>query len=1022
MRDCDWLVLTSANDVQARGYRAQLESRQKRGLLEGVKQWRIIADPEGRRVGSGGSTLWVLYQLAQELSGSAGGADDPAELFAGQRIVVIHSGGDSRRLCAYAAQGKVFAPLPCDVPGRSDQPATLFDLILRDLLDLPPAPQGQVLLAAGDVLLTFDASSTRFDRPGITGVAYPGPMERGSRHGVYVAPDRDQRVADFLQKPDEPTARAAGAVDEVGRVLIDTGIISLDPETSSRMLKMAGAKMSRGKVRAEPGILKQLSEGRCPAIDLYEQLLIAVPKQVTEKMYLDRMGRAHTGRSRDKQQETLLRTIYRGMHGIGFHANVLPWCEFFHIGATRELMSNMSGLNRTAQHYQFRNFDRSSLPASASVEGAFIFNSVLQNGAVRTGPSVYIEACHLSGVDLVLEGRNVLVGLPSQLNRKLALPEGVGLACFPLPRGQWTAVLFGIGDDFKTPVDRGGTFLNRPLSEFVSEYGLSKGRLWSGESRTLWEARLWKSGNLSEVVDHALSMLGNKPEVARKGVGRLLDMSTIISRVDHARLIEHRLDIQRRGELEHLAHRLLAHPWLPAEHVAGQLQDGKEAAQAVKQVLALMSRHREPLLEARLLKLLDVVVARFPKVADLLPASLNPPIRAAFVSVAQAVELQIPARQEPRPAAILHDQACWVTTPARLDFAGGWSDTPPICTERGGTVINAAITLNGQYPIQVMAKLSENPWITLASIDLGRRIEVRSTQEVLTYTDPSDWAALPKAALVLAGICPKDPRKKLGDWLKVLGGGLDITMFSALPKGSGLGTSSILGAAMLACLARIIGEPITGVGDPTLIARTSLLEQMMTTAGGWQDQVGGMTPGVKIIRSTPGPQQTLSLHWAGMEMSMRDALRDRMLLYFTGQKRLARNILQNVVGRYLARDPKSLAIIEQLKQGAEAMKDDLDRGDVDAFARGIDRYWELKKQLDPGSTNPAIERLLKPVEPQLLGKVLPGAGGGGFIFMIARDPEAARAVRQSLERRPPNEFARFFEFGIDPIGMKTTVL
>ena len=40
----------------------------------------------------------------------------------------------------------------------------------------------------------------------------------------------------------------------------------------------------------------------------------------------------------------------------------------------------------------------------------------------------------------------------------------------------------------------------------------------------------------------------------------------------------------------------------------------------------------------------------------------------------------------------------WVTAecPARIDIAGGWSDTAPITYEQGGAVVNAAITVDGQ--------------------------------------------------------------------------------------------------------------------------------------------------------------------------------------------------------------------------------------------------------------------------------------------------------------------------------------
>ena len=43
-----------------------------------------------------------------------------------------------------------------------------------------------------------------------------------------------------------------------------------------------------------------------------------------------------------------------------------------------------------------------------------------------------------------------------------------------------------------------------------------------------------------------------------------------------------------------------------------------------------------------------------------------------------------------------------VTAPARIDLSGGWSDTPPICYDRGGTVMVAGVTLEGVQPIEAI--------------------------------------------------------------------------------------------------------------------------------------------------------------------------------------------------------------------------------------------------------------------------------------------------------------------------------
>src|ERR1044071_3107748 len=109
----DWLVLTAANAAQGRGYGAQLRAREERATLP--MRWMVVADPMDRRAGSGGSTFAVLYEIARRLAEEhrvagepqVGGTRTIADLFRGQRILIIHSGGDSRRLPAYAAQGKV---------------------------------------------------------------------------------------------------------------------------------------------------------------------------------------------------------------------------------------------------------------------------------------------------------------------------------------------------------------------------------------------------------------------------------------------------------------------------------------------------------------------------------------------------------------------------------------------------------------------------------------------------------------------------------------------------------------------------------------------------------------------------------------------------------------------------------------------------------------------------------------------------------------------------------------------------
>jgi len=388
----------------------------------------------------------------------------------------------------------------------------------------------------------------------------------------------------------------------------------------------------------------------------------------------------------------------------------------------------------------------------------------------------------------------------------------------------------------------------------------------------------------------------------------------------------------------------------------------------------------------------------------------------AFASVAEGVARGTSIPSVGVRAALRLGRSIRVTCPVRIDLCGGWSDTPPICHEQGGTVVNAAITLAGRQPVCVEARLIEEPLIRLRSIDQGRNLTISDALAARSHHDPHDWAALPKAALLLAGITHR--HGNLSRRLRAFGGGLELTMSVAVPKGSGLGTSSILGAAVLACLDGVCGKKAS---VRSLIERTSVLEQMMSTAGGWQDQAGGITPGFKMLRTRAGADQTPRIQRLNVPSRALRELQERSLLYYTGQRRLAKNILQGVVRRYLSGEPAALRIIGDLKAAAEAMARDLVRGDINAFARGVLRNWELKKAIDPGSTNTRIEGILRTIESRLTGYELAGAGGGGFIFLVARSARDAKAVKRILGRDRAGD-ASLVEFAWDGEGLRVDVI
>jgi len=362
------------------------------------------------------------------------------------------------------------------------------------------------------------------------------------------------------------------------------------------------------------------------------------------------------------------------------------------------------------------------------------------------------------------------------------------------------------------------------------------------------------------------------------------------------------------------------------------------------------------------------------------------------------------------------NQPVRVEAAARIDFGGGWTDTPPYSIERGGTVLNAAVTLHGKYPIVAEAEWLPEPRLVLESRDIGATVEPRCVGEVLAYANPADPFALLKAALVLRSVVPAggDPSEPLAEAWREFGGGLRLSTQTAIPRGSGLGTSSIMAGAVLTCLSRSLGVEVT---QSQLFDEVLCLEQMLTTGGGWQDQVGGLVGGIKLITTEPGLPQRIKVSPVRLSAGIQVELAERLLLVYTGQQRLAKNLLRAVMGRWMARDPEMVWIQEEIGRLAVAMREALEAGDVDGFGVLLGEHWGLNKRMDPGCTNPFIDELFEVMEPHIKGGKLAGAGGGGFVIVVARDVQAARDLPVALAARYPSRLVAVWPCGIPESGV-----
>ena len=966
----DLCVLTAANDSQAQGFRARLQWRKKRGMYPET-EFLVISDPDGVRIGSGGSTLYVLQQLLVRAGNNF------TQAFHCKRVLIIHSGGDSRRLPAYSSCGKIFTPLPTQ---KFD---SLFDVMLANYSELPFQDAGHVIIASGDVLLNFAAHHIHFSDQGMTAVAYPDDVEVAGRHGVFIPAEtsceRPVRVQDFLQKPSPLELETKHATDVNQRAWVDTGIIHLAPDAVRRLLSCT---------RLLADTLGQKKE-----LNLYQHIPLAILKKIQPP---------------DHQR----------LERITYHVSLLPYCGFFHIGRSIEFLNNFHTFTHAGAEYGFKNGVRSNAHKFSHYKKAFIFNSFIQHGQARINGPAIIENCIVDDC-ITLAGENIVTGLIFGVGQ-VRLDRSIGLSLLPLQGGLWTAIIYGMQDHFKTGVlAENNLFMNRPISQWLAEHGLTNHVLWpNGNENDLWQALLFPvCTNPAAAIEMTTSMQSVEPLSDKWRHSRRKSMKGILQSVDYRVALQHQEEIARAVLLCNLERELIPKSSWSAEQLLQLAGHDKDRLTLADKLVKIQHSNTDLLFNSRICYLLSRVCSAFTQNKAENKIKAGQFENQAFTAIRQAVNkglIDVPIKAH-HGISIRSDEVVWVCAPARLDFAGGWSDTPPYCLEQGGAVLNAAVILNGQYPIQVIAKMQSQPVIRVNSIDLGATAVLDEFHKLRDYTNPADWLSLPKAAFQAAGILSGHERASLRQVLQKFGGGIDLTLFSALPAGSGLGTSSILGAATIAALARMFGLQLS---HNELFLRTSYMEQLMTTGGGWQDQIGGVVSGVKLIETRAGLRQEPTIQWTHLF----DGPDHPFLLYYTGIRRMAKNILRHVVSRYLNRDPQALQVLSELKSIAHEMKTALDERRMENFGQMIQQVWQCNNRLDEGSTTGEIEQILKRIGPHIHGAKLLGAGGGGFLFIVCKSMREKESVYKKLVAKPINDRARFFDFSIDQNGLRTNVL
>ncbi len=925
-------------------------------------------DPPGQQLGSGGGTAYVLEQAWRD-SGEA----SFAEWLEKSGKLIIHGGGESRRLPPYAAPGKLFIPMPVfrwSEGQRLDQ--TLLDLAEPTLQALAQAApeNARTMVASGDVLVRLEGAVPPIPEADVVFFGLWVKPEEAQNFGVMFCDRHEpEKLVTFLQKPTPDTIREKSRENAF---LIDVGIWLLSERAVDCLMKKSGWETG-----------KQAFTGTVPdTYDLYGSWALNLGSDPVESD--SDIGRLTTA------------------------VVPLPSAGFYHFGTCNDMLQSL---------YELQNLvsDQTKLGAVATLAQPrqFVQNSVFKAPLRREeNHSLWVENSHVPA-SWKIASQNILTGVPEN-DWVLELENGVCLDFLPV--GETTALrVYGYADAFRGPIGDAATqWINQPIFRWLERRGITLEEAGLDPRTDLQGALIFPT---AEVFDPAFVkwMFAAEPEASEERKQQWLGSTRMSARELGQQANLRRIYGQRKA-LRHLALPVMAKH---AEQSVFYKLDLEATAHLYAESPCDLpeplevSRLRNPLIALHDLMFRAAVCRR--RGDEAWPERE----KEAFLVLRNLIMDRYKQQPVKPCCSLFEDQIVWGRCPIRLDFAGGWTDTPPYCLEHGGRVLNIAVELNGQPPIQVFARRTASPELMIRSIDLGLAERLKTYDDVRAYDQLGSGFTLARAAFALAGFHPDfngGAFQSLEEQLTAMGGGVEISMLAAIPKGSGLGTSSMLAATLLGVLSDFADLKWDHV---EITQRTVALEQMLTSGGGWQDQVGGVLPGVKFIETVPGLEQVPVARWLPSRF-FQGPKKARMLLYYTGITRVAHDILGDIVRGIFLNSGERLAVLREIGSNAEFCFDAIQRNDFEDFAEAVRRSWTLNNELDPGTNTPEVQQILDDAADDLAAAKLLGAGGGGYLFMIANDADAAVRIEQRLEARPPNPGARFVNFALSETGLQIT--
>ena len=314
--------------------------------------------------------------------------------------------------------------------------------------------------------------------------------------------------------------------------------------------------------------------------------------------------------------------------------------------------------------------------------------------------------------------------------------------------------------------------------------------------------------------------------------------------------------------------------------------------------------------------------------------------------------------------------------PMRITLGGGGTDLPSYYSQHGGFILSAAI--DKYLYIYANRPAADD----LIRVKYSRYEEVAEPDQVIHD--------LVRPTLKLLGIHNN----------------VEIVSMADVPAGTGLGSSSTYLVCLLTALYALKRERA-----PTQALAEFACHIEMDLAGhpvGKQDQYLAAFGGITCLEIDEDGR--VHVRPVNLSITTAEELQNRVLLFYTGIRRSANDILQLQKRDTKGSDDTVVNSLHRTKKLGRRIKAALEQGELDRFGLLLHEHWENKKRRSGKISNSRVDRWYTAArEAGALGGKLIGAGGGGFLMLYCPNGKKG-AIREAMAAEELREMPYRFDY------------